>query len=252
MLFVGLALLLASCAHAPKPATSFTGLNESPEGGARQITFNPVGLPKGMSEQLEQRETRTPPRRMSLRWPELEQGQPGRDPFNRAVQQIVQSARLEFLEGPGDPIEGEDLPPSEFHLGYELVRADEHFYCLRFPMDLYHSGAAHPDHHETTLVFSRERQRVLSLEDLFQPDSPWLAALSARCTAELAARLEDSFFPEGAEPRPGNFERWLLDREVLTLLFDPYQVAPWSAGPQEVQIPLRELDSLLAPGIAKP
>lgn len=251
-LLAGLALLLASCAHAPKSPSPFTGLSGSPEGRVQEITFSPAGLPKGLNEQLEQHETNDPANKMVLRWPELEQGQPGRETFNRAVKQIVDAARQEFLEGLGDPVDGEDLPPSEFHFAYGLVHADERLLCLRFPVDLYHSGAAHPFHYEPTLVYSRERQTVLTLEDLFLPEAPWLETLGARCTAELSARLEDSFFPEGAEPRLGNFQRWLLDREALTLLFDPYQVAPWSAGPQEVIIPLSELDSLLAPGIAKP
>lgn len=250
-------VLLWSCAHKPRPTDEFdTSRNQmckSPLDNLEMVVVQPEPLPAGFEDRTRTVEGKNPDFNIQLSIPVMSAGQPGAEAYNRCLDSLVLLEQMEFLRNL-DPVPDPDWPSSNssLALSHRSVQEDSGLVSVRLPFFLYHAGAAHPLSTNRTMVFDRKAGHVLSLQDLFLPDAPWLETLSARCTAELSARLKDSFFPEGAEPRPGNFERWLLDREALTLLFDPYQVAPWSEGPQEVQIPLTELDSLLAPGIAKP
>jgi hypothetical protein len=64
----------------------------------------------------------------------------------------------------------------------------------------------------------------------------------------LGEMADPSWIQEGAGPRTDNFARWALVEEGLTIFFDPYQVAPWAAGPQAVTIPRAALAEVAAPG----
>lgn len=247
-------LLLAACARKPEPMTimdeSWNALCRSPL-DSLVLVGAPVESPAGFWPQSVTTTRKKPACSVTTNWPEMVPTAPGHEVFNEAVKALVRKAEADFLAGV-EPAEDSSLPTSTFTLDYSVAWADSAVVSVRLPVELYYTGAAHPFHYEMTLVVDRQAGRVLKLEDLFMPDSPWLETLSGRCSADLSARLEDSFFPEGTEARPENFDRWLLAEHTLTLLFDPYQVAPWVAGPQEVEISLTDLQSLLAPGIAKP
>jgi hypothetical protein len=58
---------------------------------------------------------------------------------------------------------------------------------------------------------------------------------------------DPSWIEEGAGPNGDNFARWALVEEGLILFFDPYQVAPYAAGPQVVTIPRAALAGVAAP-----
>ncbi len=243
-------LLLASCAHTPQPDTLHHARSNPPMDGT-VVKFEPPQLPGGFEHRERMISGDPPPYSGSIAWPRMATGEPGHEVYNAAVEALVKGVEDEFVAGL-DPEVDPSLPESSFSLGYGIAWADSAVVSVRLPVDLYYAGAAHPFHYEMTLVVDRRTGRVLKLEDLFLPDTPWLETLSRLGTTELSVRLEDSFFPEGTEARPENFDRWLLAEHSLTLLFDPYQVGPWVAGPQEVEISLADLQTLLAPGIAKP
>lgn len=107
-------------------------------------------------------------------------------------------------------------------------------------VSVYYAGAAHPGHYAVTLVWDAERGRALAPDDLFRPDTDWPTALSRAVIPLLERELGDMADPawvaEGAGPHAENFARWALVPDGLLLLFDPYQVAPYAAGPQAVTI----------------
>lgn len=53
-------------------------------------------------------------------------------------------------------------------------------------------------------------------------------------------------FPEGADPKPENYQNWNMGLRNLVITFDVYQVVPYAAGAQECQVPLVTLRRLLA------
>lgn len=116
---------------------------------------------------------------------------------------------------------------------------------------VFYAGAAHPGHYVITLAWDADRRRALRTDDLFEAGSAWAEVLSEAAIPTLESDLgemaDPSWIAEGAGPDPENFKRWALVEEGLIVFFDPYQVAPYAAGPQAVTIPRAVLADVADP-----
>jgi hypothetical protein len=54
-----------------------------------------------------------------------------------------------------------------------------------------------------------------------------------------------SFITDGTTPNDANFANFFVDNNTLVILFAPYQVAPYAAGPQTLRIPFSQLSGIL-------
>jgi len=110
---------------------------------------------------------------------------------------------------------------------------------------------AHGNTTFTTFVFDKATGARLALADLFTPDSGYLERLSALARATLPANLGDAYNPQmltdGTVPTEANFAAFFLDNTTLDILFAPYAVAPYSAGPQTLQVLASDLANVLNP-----
>lgn len=102
-----------------------------------------------------------------------------------------------------------------------------------------------------TFTFDMKTGDHLTLNDIFLPNIKYLEILSSLSRSRLPqviGQLTDTASIEnGTAPEEKNFERFFLDNKELVLLFPPYQVAAYAAGPQTLRIPLSELSSILKP-----
>ena len=103
-----------------------------------------------------------------------------------------------------------------------------------------------------TFTFNTATGAPISLADLFLPGTDYLGKLSALARADLPAVIgpdatDARMINDGTTPEDKNFSSFFIDNGTLCILFAPYAVAPYSAGPQTLQIPLSELSSILKP-----
>lgn len=85
------------------------------------------------------------------------------------------------------------------------------------------------------LQFSKAARRVLA-----EPDEG----------SEDGAGIPDEMLMAGTEPVEDNFRTFIVIPSGIRLHFQPYQVAPWAAGPQTVDVSLDELQAAQTqPGI---
>lgn len=102
-----------------------------------------------------------------------------------------------------------------------------------------------------TFTFDTKSGALLSLSDLFAPGADYLARLSSLSRTQLAKNLApyavQSQIDDGTTPEDANFADFFLDNRDLVILFAPYQVAAYAAGPQTVRIPLSQLSDILKP-----
>ncbi len=79
--------------------------------------------------------------------------------------------------------------------------------------------------------------------------SPYLDKLSSISRAELPAVIGPSadtdFIKQGTTATEASFASFFFDNSEFVLLFPPYQVAPYAAGPQTLRIPRSELEDIL-------
>ena len=100
--------------------------------------------------------------------------------------------------------------------------------------------------------YDRSTGYPLLLEDLFvHPPLPVLHFRNASRRApappppgsEDGAGIPDEMLMAGTEPVEDNFRTFIVIPSGIRLHFQPYQVAPWAAGPQTVDVSLDELQA---------
>jgi len=99
-----------------------------------------------------------------------------------------------------------------------------------------------------TFTFDRASGAPLTLASIFS-STTYLDTLSSLARAKLPGVIgkdaDMMFIKDGTEPEEENFENFFFDNAQLVFLFPPYQVGPYSAGPQTLRIPVAELSSVL-------
>ena len=96
-----------------------------------------------------------------------------------------------------------------------------------------------------TLNYSLLSGQRLGLVDIFEDPDAALAIMSAWSHKELTGRLggmrQEQMLRTGLNPVPENFASLTLTPQGIRINFQPYQVAPWAAGAQKVDMPLDQL-----------
>lgn len=105
-----------------------------------------------------------------------------------------------------------------------------------------YTGGAHGNHYIKSFNYNDAGQRI-TIGDVFSPETNYLTKLSELSRVKIKEKLEDgvgSWADEGTTPTTDNFSTFYTDMEgVLHIVFQPYQVAPWSAGVVEISIDMK-------------
>lgn len=118
------------------------------------------------------------------------------------------------------------------------------------------TGGAHPNTHYYTWTYRESEKEMLKFSSLFQTEhNPmWTIAPIAKTSLleKLGDAADESMIDAGINvDNVDNYRSFVLDGEKLVLLFEPYQVAPYATGSQKVEIPLDDLQVVLAPPFLK-
>jgi hypothetical protein len=62
---------------------------------------------------------------------------------------------------------------------------------------------------------------------------------------------DKDWIKKGTSADPSNYSRFILKGRNLVIYFEPYAVAPYSAGTIQVKIPLQNIIGVLAPSFAQ-
>lgn len=135
-------------------------------------------------------------------------------------------------------------PPYELRITYTLSQPSQRALSIGFDIWEY-TGGAHGNLYHAPRTYDLTTAQQLDLQDIFTETEQALNRMSSYCYAELAAHLGDmrveDMLRSGTSPDFDNFSAFLLTPDGIRILFAPYQVAPYAAGPQKVDIPLSEL-----------
>ena len=148
------------------------------------------------------------------------------------IDATVKSTIAEFKTLPPNPPEMSS-PQNELTIRYALPYIGPDVLSFELIVSEY-SGGAHPNSIFNGLNFDRETGRQLLQSDALKMIGRTTAQVSVSATAQLKAKLGDTMFEEGANTNPENFSSFLISEKKVTFIFQPYQVAAYAAGPQEV------------------
>jgi Protein of unknown function (DUF3298)/Deacetylase PdaC len=181
--------------------------------------------------------------------------------FNREAKSLVAKdvAAFKTAETPEATDSGSETPAegldSTLDIGYEIRYATDDLISVEFSEGTYSRGAAHPSSATTVLNYDVKSGRKLALADLFNPKSNYLNVISTysiknlkeQAKVDKEAMLTDDMIKSGASPRADNYRAWAISKKGLWITFDPYQVAPYAAGPQYVLVPYSALKDIVKP-----
>ncbi|MEK9174028.1 MAG: RsiV family protein [Patescibacteria group bacterium] len=109
-----------------------------------------------------------------------------------------------------------------------------------------YTGGAHGLQFRKTFAFNKEGQ-LLTLSNLFSNGFDGFPAFAKVVQKELLKRpsADANWIGDGAAAREENYRSFVVTDTGITILFDPYQVAPWSDGAIDIAIPVASLGTTL-------
>jgi hypothetical protein len=173
--------------------------------------------------------------------------------FNKAVLKIVEDSIKELKSDASESYDksNPDAPPSGVYVSHDVSYANDDFISVLFSVSSYSSGAAHPNSGSVTLNYDLRNGKEIKLADLFNSGTSYIPVISNYCIKALTVRLkkneglDEDTLKEGAGAKAENFASWNVTRKGLLFTFDPYQVAAYAFGPQEVLMPFTALKDIL-------
>ena len=148
------------------------------------------------------------------------------------IKSKVDASVAEFKALPPNPAESA-TPQNEFTGTFESVYVGSDFVSAKLILSQY-TGGAHPMTIYSGVSYDSETGRQLLPQDAFDLIGMTADQVSAKATAELKAKLGDAIFEEGVNSNPENFSSFVVSENEVTFIFQPYQVAAYAAGPQQV------------------
>ena len=190
---------------------------------------------------------------------------PNYEKFNQTVRSLINRKVSDFKKemtptaddepAPENPASDESLG-SDIAIGYTVALAKDDLIDIEFTVSSYSAGAAHPNSYTEVVNFDLKNGKLLKLADLFLPKSKYLQTLSAYCIQALKkqakeqgadALVDDDWIKRGAAAELTNYDNWNITKKGLGITFDPYQVAAYAAGPQNVLVPYSALKEIAKP-----
>ncbi|MCQ2586167.1 MAG: DUF3298 and DUF4163 domain-containing protein [Treponema sp.] len=170
------------------------------------------------------------------------------DALNKAVKQEILSGYDNVLKNAESDWNEQffEKSPDDRTIAYEYfgspekIISTEKLFCIVFDEYIYYGGA-HGSPQKITLCFSKKNNKKLSIT---QASGLSLEEISRLCYETLLSMMaEDEFsdlawLQEGTEPMEENYECFYIENNILTVIFNPYQVAPYAYGTLAVQIEL--------------
>ena len=134
----------------------------------------------------------------------------------------------------------------EHDVSFGEIRSSGRYIGFMLTVFTFFEGAAHPQTIMVCVNYDTKEKKEVKLKDVLSPLSKdYLKILSEFTYKELTGRVErdefdssDEFIAEGTDMKENNFSCFNLKGKELIIVFAQYQVAPYSSGISEVNVPL--------------
>jgi len=117
------------------------------------------------------------------------------------------------------------------------------------------TGGAHGNTTTSSYNYDFENKKKIELKDLFAENFNYLKFISDYCIEDVRKQNEAQgytpdvgWISEGASPDLANFKTFVITKNSLIILFDPYQVAPYAWGIVSVNIPFSKFRENMGSG----
>jgi LysM repeat protein len=185
-------------------------------------------------------------------WPRIE-GPRESPKVNGRVRGLVQAEIKSFLEEIIKNIEKSGYACRAFidrcmwlQENYEVMLATDDYFSVRNNRRILFPNLVSDQSEIKTETFDLSTGEVIGIEDLFNPNSDWLTALSEIAITKLKnEQWTDERMFTGAGPQISNFSRFNLTKGGLLLSFAPFTVGGAGTNDMTITIPYSQLDAYL-------
>lgn len=104
----------------------------------------------------------------------------------------------------------------------------------------YFTGGAHPNHEIVTINYDKRTNSFIKIENLLEKNEDILDIFSKISRINLINNPKitvTSMMYEGTKPIKDNFKNFVFTKDGILLLFNYYQVAPYSQGEFQIIVP---------------
>jgi len=172
------------------------------------------------------------------------------DKINKKIKGDIEKSIEEFKKNVNE-FSVDDIPieqKSGLWLRYKYYKPLEKVVSILINKSDYYKGAAHPNNNDFTYNFNLDIGDIIELGDLFISGSDYLKDISDYTIRELDVRFgEQGWFKEGALPDEKNYNFFIINKDFITFIFNPYQVGPYAIGVVEINILNKDLAEILKP-----
>ncbi len=185
-------------------------------------------------------------------WPRIE-GPRESPKVNGRVRGLVQAEIKSFLEEIIKNIEKSGYACRAFidrcmwlQENYEVMLATDDYFSVRNNRRILFPNLVSDQSEIKTETFDLSTGEVIGIEDLFNPNSDWLTALSEIAITKLKnEQWTDERMFTGAGPQISNFSRFNLTKGGLLISFAPFTVGGAGTNDMTITIPYSQLDAYL-------
>ena len=157
--------------------------------------------------------------------------------LNEEITKIVNNYMKDFKN---------NLPNKDMQVDmkYTLIIDFKDFYyndyvCFVFYIE-YFTGGAHPNHEIVTINYDKRTNSFIKIENLLEKNKDILDIFSKISRINLINNPKitvTSMMYEGTKPIKDNFKNFVFTKDGILLLFNYYQVAPYSQGEFQIIVP---------------
>lgn len=176
--------------------------------------------------------------------------------LNSRIKDLVEKRVVEFrgrmLKTAVEDLKIPRFKPGELETNFNIDFANDNLISIKFHFFASVIGMDQELHGFETLSYDLKNDRLLTLADLFKPNTKYLEKISVYCVKELQIRpasggekpASDKWI-DVAKADTENFRHWNLTRKGLLITFTERQITSDSAGIQTVLIPFAELREII-------
>lgn len=174
---------------------------------------------------------------------------------NNKIKNLIKKIIDEFILASSVGNKSNELPKdikSSLFIRYVVAQANDKIISIEFDISDMKTGMAHPNNYSKVFNFDPVNNKEIILSDVFKTNLDYLNTLSKLCREYLYKNLESKLpgikntIDDGTAANEVNFSNFLIGKDSLTIIFDPYKVAPYAAGTQKIQIPFSKLNGILS------
>lgn len=223
--------------HAPQIAEDSLA-RETPSTAMSASNIQPA-YPPVVDKQISHESTTSLSLKVVVHYPEL-----GLPAIDAQVAHWATNMATNFQENVTKEAAPDDSTKYELQGKYTVSRPSPAAVSITYEVWTY-TGGAHGNLDIITLNFDTEHGDYLALENIFADVEQALELMSTYgysvLSAELGTDSSGTMLKSGTSPDTENFSALTLLPTGIIIHFQPYQVAPWSSGPQKVSMSLDDL-----------